>query len=83
MLYDLSRDPEELRPIERERPEVVEEMMGQFAPWQRRMRDFAGRHDEGGEARLTEEEVERLRALGYLSEDGETNDSGAAGGESR
>ncbi|MFH1276797.1 MAG: sulfatase [Candidatus Eisenbacteria bacterium] len=77
-LYDLSSDPREQRPIETERLDQMGEMLGLLGPWQSEMRAFASRHDEGGEAKLTDEEVDRLRALGYLS-DGEDSTGGAEG----
>lgn len=78
-LYDETSDPGERRPIEEEHPEVFEELLGLFGPWQSRMRAVADGHEAGGEARLTEEEVERLRSLGYLR-GGEGDSAGAAVG---
>lgn len=79
-LYDVAADPWEQSPIEWERPEVMEELLGLLGPWQSEMRAFASRHDEGGEAELTGEEVDRLRALGYLSGGDDSAGAGEEGG---
>ena len=79
LLYDVSSDPRELRQIETRGSDVMEELLGLLGPWQSEMRAFASRHEEGGEAELTGEEVDRLRALGYLSNDGDSTEDGREG----
>ncbi len=72
LLYDVAADPGETRPIEAERPELTERYLKLLGPWQSQMRPTSARHDEGGEAKLSTEELERLRALGYIESTGES-----------
>ncbi|MBN1824620.1 MAG: sulfatase [Candidatus Eisenbacteria bacterium] len=66
LLFDAAADPRELHPIETERPELLERYLRLLAPWQSRMRAVAERHGEAESVRLSEEERERLEALGYV-----------------
>jgi arylsulfatase A-like enzyme len=58
-LYDLEKDPGESVDLSAEHPEIVE-LLGEDLSWMRAQRR------EGEVRRLSEEEKERLRALGYL-----------------
>ncbi|MFH1680320.1 MAG: sulfatase [Candidatus Eisenbacteria bacterium] len=66
MIYDVEADRREERPLGVEQSELVEEYLLLFSPWHARMRSIASGHEDPGRVHLTPEEVERLRALGYI-----------------
>lgn len=65
-LYDVKGDPREMRPVETAHPELLEEMLAMLGPWQRRMQAVAKKHGPREPAFLSGEEIERLKALGYM-----------------
>ncbi|MFM7736252.1 MAG: sulfatase [Alphaproteobacteria bacterium] len=58
-LYDLDRDPGELSNLAGERPDDVARLAGVLAAWR-------ARTPEGGAGEVAPDDVERLRALGYV-----------------
>ncbi len=66
VLYDVSTDQEERNQVERVYPEILEELVAALGPWQSSMQKMAGKHGKGVPARLSNEELERLKSLGYI-----------------
>ena len=71
-LFDLENDPEETENVWDQNPEVVKQLLDQLDTWKRR--DIKNRRDfersvaaTEGDVELTQEEIEELRALGYLN----------------
>ena len=62
-LYDLSRDPYEQRDIRGEKPEMAELLLEEMRT---RYSDFAPSPAPENQIDLESEELERLRALGYI-----------------
>ncbi|MEE9562663.1 MAG: sulfatase [Thermoanaerobaculia bacterium] len=65
-LYDLSTDPTEQRDISLENPEVFRRLRSRLEEVERDLRLRALDHEQPESEHLTEDEKERLRALGYL-----------------
>jgi arylsulfatase A-like enzyme len=65
-LYDCASDPREQHPITTDRPEVTGELQAALSEWQAAMTLLARTWAPGGSARLTPEEEQRLRGLGYI-----------------
>ncbi|HEY3174489.1 MAG TPA: sulfatase [Candidatus Polarisedimenticolia bacterium] len=65
-LYDLETDPAEMRNLDRDHPEVVDELMARLRAWRER---GAGRPrlSETPNADLPEEVIRNLRSLGYVN----------------
>ncbi len=59
-LYDVQRDPGERQNLAAQHPDVVRELRGQIEGW------LSSNPREHEEHELSDEEIERLRALGYL-----------------
>ena len=66
LLFDVVADPRERRSIEGDRPDLLEKALGLLAPWRSRSAAIRERHGETENVRLTDEERERLEALGYV-----------------
>ena len=62
-LYDLAADPGETRDIAEQRPELVEQLASEM---KERYKDFDPAPLPSNRIELDEQELERLRALGYL-----------------
>lgn len=63
LLFDLARDPGERTSVAARHPEVVRDLEGRLAAFQRRARTHV---TQAGEVDLDPETQERLRALGYV-----------------
>jgi arylsulfatase A-like enzyme len=62
-LYDFDEDPLDQHDVAAEHPEVVERLAGMIASWQEAA--LAARLPSDGDAEMSPEELEQLRALGY------------------
>jgi arylsulfatase A-like enzyme len=65
-LYDLIADPEERNNIVRQKPELAKELEEHLVRFVRTNREFGERLESIQDVVLSEEERERLRALGYV-----------------
>jgi arylsulfatase A-like enzyme len=65
-LFDVNVDPGEREDIAPREPARGRELRGVFDAGMQEARRIARRYRRGGEAQLSPEEIERLRALGYL-----------------
>jgi arylsulfatase A-like enzyme len=66
-LYDTVADPSEASPLDAgAHAELFGELQGQLAEWREAMAILSRAWERGGDARLTPEEEQRLRGLGYL-----------------
>ena len=63
MLFDLLEDPRELQNLSRERPEISDPLKQALAAGDAALLGTAG---AGPAPRISEDEVRRLKALGYL-----------------
>lgn len=59
-LYDIANDPRETRDVAAEHPEVVAELLGHAEAYRR------GSDQAGGGVEFSDDEIEQLRALGYV-----------------
>jgi arylsulfatase A-like enzyme len=65
-LFDVIGDPGEQVNLAAERPGETDELLRGYRDWAEESAAIAKSIDSGGEAELTEEELERLRSLGYV-----------------
>lgn len=66
MLFDLVSDPGELQDVAAAHPEVVGELQRRLEARTAEARELGERFEASGPLELTPEEIERLRALGYV-----------------
>jgi arylsulfatase A-like enzyme len=66
MLFDLVGDPGETTNLAAQRPDEVERLTGLIRDWQRAAEAFGERFPRSPAETLTEEQIEALKALGYL-----------------
>ncbi len=66
LLFDMIGDPLEKNSIEKLRPDILEEYLALLPPWQQRMQAVARQHGPPENAFLSNEEIDRLKALGYI-----------------
>jgi arylsulfatase A-like enzyme len=67
-LFDVRADPRELAPLQDEHADDLRTMQTRVRKWYRYMEKTAATIGERGEAELTPEEIEHLRAIGYLGD---------------
>ena len=78
-VFDLVIDPLETHPVERRTAETASEFDRLLADQATRAASFRSRHGRSSPGSITHDDVERLRALGYLPEaDGARPESGGA-----
>jgi arylsulfatase A-like enzyme len=65
-LYDHRADPLDLRDVAAEHPDVVGRLAKELAAWRQIAEQARLKSDTEGAAQLSAEELERLRALGYI-----------------
>jgi arylsulfatase A-like enzyme len=65
-LYDHRADPLDLRDVAAEHPDVVGRLAKELAAWKQLAERARLKGDAAGAAELSPEELERLRALGYI-----------------
>lgn len=65
-LYDHRSDPGDTRDLAAERPEVVERLAGLLEAWRRDAEAHQLKSDDGLGQSVSQEELERLRSLGYI-----------------
>jgi len=65
-LFDVRADPRELTDLASRSPDERWALSRSFEEGMRRVEEDAKRYPSGGQASLTPDEIERLRALGYL-----------------
>jgi arylsulfatase A-like enzyme len=65
-LYDHRRDPLNLSDIAASRPEIVERLKRELVAWRRSAEAARLKPDSHAEKALSRDELERLRALGYI-----------------
>lgn len=70
-LFDRRNDPGDLRDVAKEHPERVEELTARLQDEVRQARSLADRFDQSAALELDDEELERLRQLGYVGDGGE------------
>ncbi len=68
LLFDVKDDPGEKNDIGADREEVLEKMLGLLTPWQSKMQRGAKKHGPPENAFLSESQLDRLKALGYLGD---------------
>jgi arylsulfatase A-like enzyme len=62
-LFNLGQDPEEQRNVVEENPRVLSELIRQLRQWKG---SLAPRYDRGEEPALDQDEIDKLKALGYI-----------------
>jgi arylsulfatase A-like enzyme len=65
-LYDLASDPRETRDLAAQRPETVRDLMQSLEAWRAEQLERARAYSEDARAELGDEDLARLRALGYV-----------------
>ena len=65
-LYDVVADPREQNPLAGDIKSVATPLAEQLTHWQNAMQTLSRKWDAGPQAQLSEEELERLRSLGYI-----------------
>jgi hypothetical protein len=65
-LYDDEADPLERKPLGAAHEATAVRMRKAMEEWQRNMKDLARSREAGPKAELSEQELERLRSLGYI-----------------
>jgi arylsulfatase A-like enzyme len=65
-LFHLDEDAAEQRDLAREKPDELVSLFETLVAWQARQKAIAAGFEEGGDAKLTEQETEHLRSLGYV-----------------
>ena len=65
-LYDRSADPLDRHDLAAEHPDVVERLSRELAAWRKVAERAKLKNDADAAATLSPEELERLRALGYI-----------------
>lgn len=65
-LFDHRQDPLDLRDLAAQRPDVVERLRRELEAWRRTVASARLKPDSEAAAALSPEELERLRALGYV-----------------
>ena len=66
LLYDVWADPFALHPVNEEHPDLVEKYTAFLEQQWKDHQALAMRFTPGGQVTLTPEQLERLRALGYI-----------------
>ena len=66
LVYDVRRDPYALRPINRERPDLVRKYTDMLGRLWAEHRTLAELFSSEGDVELTSEQLETLRSLGYI-----------------
>jgi arylsulfatase A-like enzyme len=65
-LYDHRRDPLDQHDLSAERPDLVERLAKDLVAWRQRAESQRLKPDTAGAASMSREDLERLRALGYI-----------------
>ncbi len=65
-LFDVANDPREREDLAAALPEQVTALTAELDSWLAEAKELANRFDRAGSAELSEEELERLRSLGYI-----------------
>ena len=65
-LYDFAKDPLDQKDVSAERPDVVAKLSAAMASWRRMAESQRVKPDAQAASNLSSEELERLRALGYI-----------------
>ena len=66
VLYDLWNDPYLQHPVNEQRPDLVEKYERNLEEQFKAIQMLAKRFQGGGQVDMTPEQLERLRALGYI-----------------
>jgi arylsulfatase A-like enzyme len=69
LLFDLHADPHELNDLAESEPEALAKMRADFDQLERRQQERALKFESGAKEMMPQEEVELLRALGYLDDE--------------
>ena len=66
LLYDLVKDPKETHNVFRLHPHRFERMKQQLDLWSKAIELKAAEHTDGRVPKLSSEEIEAMRSLGYI-----------------